>query len=837
MTRLPPAVNPAAAPPATPVTPPPLMTPRRRRQRWLLPAIGAGLVLAFAAIAWVQQRQVALLSDAVRYEGDNLTWSFFQLEMESVLLRDALRQAVRQPGPVDLDGLRLRHELFASRLPLVSLDRTERFAKIGYDHARLLAAAEAYLHRHDAVLAESATTAPTPARLQAALADLEPLIEPLHDLSLKANQVIAEQIGQRNDAVREQTRLGIGLTVFQSLLTLAFAAVTLRQFRILRGRRADLKRLAAHLMAARSEAESASHAKSAFLANMSHELRTPFNGMLGMLSLLKSTRLDATQADLVRTARESARHLMALLDDILDVSRLDSGRLDIHPEPTDLHGLIAEVQLQMAPAAQVKGLALQVDVQPDVPGAVLADGKRLKQILFNLLVNAVKFTGQGSVALRVTADAAAPASAASPAPDAAAPLPGATQRRQLRFEVIDTGPGIPDDLQPRLFQRFVQGDDSTTRRHGGSGLGLEISRSLARLMGGDITLTSPPGGGASFTFSLSLPELTTLPTQAPPLAGDPADALPTLSGSAWADDALAASADAAAAQATSRPLDLLVADDHPVNRKYMALLLQRLGHRVRLADDGAQAVAEVQRQPPDLVLMDLHMPVQDGFAATRALRALPAPTGQVPIAAISADAFDATRERALAAGMNKFLRKPVQADDIEALLVDLFGTRARPRDSADSADSRPDNPAAMTLTTAAPPDVRPARRRFRSSDVAQNLDMAVIGDVCVGISLTGYRSVLSAFLDDGAGSLAALLQALDASSRADATADRSALPGLAHAVKGAAASMGLRAVQALAQQIEQQAAQASPAEQAQMATDLRDRVATAQALCSRIGFI
>ncbi len=380
------------------------------------------------------------------------------------------------------------------------------------------------------------------------------------------------------------------------------------------------KRDAAALRQALEAAEASNRAKSQFLANMSHEIRTPMNGVVGVADALSATALTAPQREMVSIIQSSAKALNRLLSDVLDLARVEAGRLDINREPFRLEELVRDAAALFEPSARAKALEFALSVGEEAVGVVEGDAVRIQQILFNLLSNAVKFTAEGSVRLEVSRRC------------------DASGQSEVWFEVRDTGVGFDASKVQAVFDRFQQADGSITRRYGGSGLGLTISRDLAELMGGSLTAESQAGAGALFRLRLPLP-----------VCADPA---PSAEPAAPVQDLRAA-----------RALRVLVADDHPTNLKVIELILGAAGCELVQVENGALALDAFKAQAFDMVLMDLQMPVMDGLSAILAIRAWESERGRppTPILALSANALPEHVQETHAAGADAHLAKPITA--------------------------------------------------------------------------------------------------------------------------------------------------------------------------------
>jgi len=404
----------------------------------------------------------------------------------------------------------------------------------------------------------------------------------------------------------------------------------------------ERKRALAAMRQAMEAAEAASRAKTRFVANISHELRTPMNGILGMTELALDTTLTDEQLEYLTMIKSSAESLLGLLNEVLDFSKIEAGKIELENVDFCLRDELALTLKSLGYRARAKGLELLQEVDERVPAYLTGDPGRLKQILVNLVGNAIKFTDRGTIAVRVRVQGRGPSDAARAAPG----------KCTVQFSVSDTGIGIPADKQALIFRPFEQADGELNRKHGGSGLGLAIVAWLAELMGGAVRLESEVGKGSTFHVTA--------------LFGVPARPEPE----ATARSQVAAPARAAAAYAAvaaGRTLNILLADDHEVNLKLLVALFTRKGHKITTAGSGKEALELMERQPFDLVLMDVQMPGMDGLAVTQAIRARErAGSRRTPVIALTAHSLEGDRERFLAAGMDGFVSKPFKFPELFA---------------------------------------------------------------------------------------------------------------------------------------------------------------------------
>lgn len=739
--------------------------------------IGVLLLASVLAAAFVQARQFALLNLTVQFQDDYLVVSMHQVEVEYLRLREQLRRDLQQP---DSAPIQLRYDIFVSRVALLGSERARRLLMADPTNSSVMQDIDGFIQRADLYLgADAAGGRLSSQAAQVLLGELESLDKPIHQMMLSASHRVAEQVTERQQQVRQHNQASLALTGFLLAMVLLFGMVALRQLRKLEGRRRRLEQLADQLRDARIEAETANVAKGEFLADMSHELRTPLHGLMGMLGLVREAPRDPRAREWLLVADESGQHLRRLLDDLLDLSKLNAGTLQLAPVPVSLAGLLRDVRALLIPVASAKGLTLQVDLDPSLPVCVRLDPTRVRQVLFNLLSNAIKFSEQGVVWLQCRARR------------------NSAETSSLEFNVSDTGIGMDRETVARLFRRYNQADEGRSNRQAGTGLGLAISRNLARLMGGELVVRSAPGDGS--VFSLHCP-LQPLPDHAAAASPDKLPAAP------------------APDNANARPLQVLVAEDHPVNRLYLAALLARLGHQARLVNNGQEAVDAVahpgsspddgQAQAPyDLILMDVQMPVLDGVAATEAIRALPGAAGQVCVVAITADVFADTRQRCQGAGVNELLTKPLSQADLQAMLHRIFG-------------ARPVGGGLPALVA----------RDGVSTGEPNLLDHATLDNVC---NLMGHQQVPTLY-----GGF--FTQAEDAARRmrmAMRDADTEALRRSAHNVKGAALNLGLPALAEAAALLSRDASTLAAAHLALAVQRFEELTAATRSLCAGEGLL
>jgi signal transduction histidine kinase/HPt (histidine-containing phosphotransfer) domain-containing protein len=526
-----------------------------------------------------------------------------------------------------------------------------------------------------------------------------------------------------------------------------------------------------------AQLEAASKAKSTFLANMSHEIRTPMNAILGLSHVLRSSRLSEEQHNWLSKMEAAAQHLMSIINDVLDISKIEAGKMQLDVTDFNLHDVLRNVLDLTADKIRGKGLEMHLDIDPDIPTRLRGDAQRLSQILLNFTSNAAKFTEQGRITLGV---GFAPGSEepSDPPPVGAksflgqpgerlesrlqtmdSTLAGATPGGaaiRLRFQVKDTGIGIKPEKQAKLFEAFEQADVSTTRKYGGTGLGLTISKHLVEMMNGEIGMESRTGEGSRFwcdiPFSLGEQVAHNIAAQA--------------SGPSAVD----------LLRARQKPCRILVAEDNPINQEVAVILLQDAGFESVLADNGLIALNLCGEQIFDAILMDVQMPVMDGLLATRQIRSLPG-YQKLPILALSANVFADDLQKCLAAGMNDHIAKPVDPDKLYAALVKWLPALS----------ALPD-PTPVPATSVAEPDLLAALAAIPGLDVAMGLK-SMLG------KLPKYRELLKMYARTNRAELSTVRSLLEQGEREKARQ-------IVHSLKGASGALGAREVHRLATELD-----------------------------------
>ena len=696
----------------------------RYPRRFKLVAIVAVLLLAAALVvatlaAWRQEN----LTQSLR---EDTAWVVYKLDRDAVQLLNHLLAVTRAPlTPTAHDELNLRFELLYSRITLLNEGEVSTLLQ-EIDTAReLLSQIQQQLDVLDTMLdpyevfVSREVVDPLP--IVALENELQVLTRLTERLVIAINGYLAESATEERAQLSLLYKLLMSLIIGMSLAAFLVIAFLVREMRESAAIRREQEQLGRQLEVTAKQAQAANQAKSDFLAMVSHEIRTPLNGVIGMSELLRESASPAQIEDYAHTIHDSANQLLAMINEILDFSKIEAGHLTLETSPTALEPLIDSVVVLFAPRAKMKGLLLTVNVDSLVPAWILIDAGRLRQILLNLIANAIKFTDRGEVSVRVSSTV-----------------------EHLLIEVVDTGCGLSEQQQTRLFEPFQQADESVARRFGGTGLGLAICKRLSEAMHGRLGVSSQIGQGSTFWCELPLiatsPVLATLPS---------------------------------APKRDFTGATLLLVEDNAVNRKVAIGLLSRLGCDVVLAENGHDALAMVQMQQVQLIFMDIQLPDIDGLVVTQRLREQGGWLADVPIVAMTAGGIEDDRQRCLAAGMNDYITKPLSLSALSNVLaLQLFGT-----------------PEETTLPTS--PSF-PGEQPLLNGDTLAMLK-TTLGEASLTQLIVLYQQQVSDYFAQ----LAACLAAAPLN-----TAQEQQVAWLAHQLRGESVSMGADQLAELAKQLE-----------------------------------
>ncbi|EHJ92849.1 hybrid sensor histidine kinase/response regulator [Vreelandella boliviensis] len=598
----------------------------RYPRRFKLVAIVAVLLLAAALVvatlaAWRQEN----LTQSLR---EDTAWVVYKLDRDAVQLLNHLLAVTREPlSPRAHDELNLRFELLYSRITLLNDGEVSNLMQRINTARELLGQIHQQLDVLDIMFTPYNALKLDQLPVAALEDELQALTRLTERLVIAINGYLAESATAERAQLSLLYKLLMTLIIGMSLAAFLVIAFLVREMRESAAIRRNQEQLGRQLEVTAKQAQAANQAKSDFLAMVSHEIRTPLNGVIGMSELLRESASPAQVEDYAHTIHDSANQLLAMINEILDFSKIEAGHLTLETSPTELKPLVDSVVVLFVPRAKKKGLALTVNVDALVPTWVLVDAGRLRQILLNLIANAIKFTDHGEISVRVSSTV-----------------------EQLLFEISDTGCGLSEQQQQRLFEPFQQADESVARRYGGTGLGLAICKRLSEAMQGRLGVKSQLGQGSTFWCELPLIAADPVTTSLPP-----------------------------APKRDFSGTTLLLVEDNAVNRKVAMGLLARLGCDIVWAESGHDALSMAQSQQVHLIFMDIQLPDMDGLTVTQRLREQGGWLANVPIVAMTAGGAEDDRQRCLAAGMDDYITKPLSLSALSNVLaLQLFATPDAP---------------------------------------------------------------------------------------------------------------------------------------------------------------